>query len=66
MCLAVPMKVEKIEQGMAVVSVGSVKRRANVQLIPNLKIGDYIIVHTGFGIQKLDEKEAKKTLDLFK
>ena len=66
MCLAVPMKVEEIRQDMALVSIGSVKRRANVQLIPNLKIGDYIIVHAGFGIQKLDEKEAKKTLELFK
>ncbi|MBM3251839.1 MAG: HypC/HybG/HupF family hydrogenase formation chaperone [Candidatus Omnitrophica bacterium] len=66
MCLAVPMKVEEIRQDMALVSIASVKRRVNVQLIPNLKIGDYIIVHAGFGIQKLDEKEARKTLKLFK
>jgi hydrogenase expression/formation protein HypC len=66
MCLAVPMKVEEIKQDMALVSIGSVKRKVNVQLIPNLKAGDYIIVHAGFGIQKLDEKEAKKTLELFK
>lgn len=66
MCLAVPMKVIEIQGEMAIVSLGSVKRRANIQLIPNIKVGDYIIVHTGFGIQKLDEKEAKKTLELFK
>ncbi len=66
MCLAVPMKVLEIEKEMATVSIGRVKKRVNIQLVANLKVGDYIIVHAGFGIQKLDEKEAKKTLELFK
>ncbi|MBM3247839.1 MAG: HypC/HybG/HupF family hydrogenase formation chaperone [Candidatus Omnitrophica bacterium] len=66
MCLAVPMKVLEIEKDMAVVSIGQVKKRVNVQLVANLRVGDYIIVHAGFGIQKLDEKEAKKTLKIFK
>jgi len=66
MCLAVPMKVLEIEKEMAIVSIGQVKKRVNIQLVVNLKVGDYIIVHAGFGIQKLDEKEAKKTLKLFK
>ncbi len=66
MCLAVPMKVLEIEKEMAIVSIGQVKKRVNIQLVANLKVGDYIIVHAGFGIQKLDEKEAKKTLELFK
>jgi hydrogenase expression/formation protein HypC len=66
MCLAVPMKVVEIKGEMAIVCLGSVKRRANIQLIPNVRVGDYIIVHTGFGIQKLNKKEAKRTLELFK
>jgi len=66
MCLAVPMKVLEIEKEMAIVSIGQVKKRVNIQLVANLKVGDYIIVHAGFGIQKLDQKEAKKTLKLFK
>lgn len=60
------MKIVKIEGDFATVSVAGVKRRANIHLVPNPKIGDYIIVHAGFGIQKLNEKEAKKTLKLFK
>jgi hydrogenase expression/formation protein HypC len=60
------MKVLEIEKEMAIVSIGQVKKRVNIQLVVNLKVGDYIIVHAGFGIQKLDEKEAKKTLKLFK
>ncbi|MFC1594264.1 HypC/HybG/HupF family hydrogenase formation chaperone [Candidatus Omnitrophota bacterium] len=66
MCLAIPMKVRVIEGEFAIVSVGDVKRKVNVQMIPNLRIGDYIIVHAGFGIQKLDEKQAKRTLKLFR
>jgi len=60
------MKIVEIKGEMAIVSIGSVRRKANVQLVPNIKVGDYIIVHAGFGIQKLNEKEAKKTLELFK
>ncbi|HOX54097.1 MAG: HypC/HybG/HupF family hydrogenase formation chaperone [Candidatus Omnitrophica bacterium] len=66
MCLAVPMKVLEIKKDMAVVSIGQVKKRVNIQMIANLKIGDYIMVHAGFGIEKIDAKEAQKTLELFK
>lgn len=66
MCLAVPMKVLDIEKDMAVVSIGQVKKRVNIQMITNLKVGDYIMVHAGFGIEKIDAKEAQKTLELFK
>ena len=48
MCLAVPMKIIEIKNEMAVVSIGSVRRKANIQLVPDIKVGDYIIVHAGF------------------
>ena len=66
MCLAIPMKVEKIEDDYAIVSLGNVKRKVNISLIENVKKGDYLIVHAGFAIEKLDKKEAKKTLDILK
>ncbi|MFC1703365.1 HypC/HybG/HupF family hydrogenase formation chaperone [Candidatus Omnitrophota bacterium] len=66
MCLAIPMKIVDIQGEFAVVSVGKVRRKVNVQLLPHIKRGEYIMVHAGFGIQKLDEKEAKKTLKIFK
>ncbi|MCX7705608.1 MAG: HypC/HybG/HupF family hydrogenase formation chaperone [bacterium] len=64
MCLAVPMKIISKKRNIAVVSLGGVKRDVDISLIKNVKIGDYVIVHAGFAIQKLAEEEAKKTLEL--
>lgn len=65
MCLAVPGKVIEIKNEMAVVDFGGIKRDVSVMLIEDIKSGDYVLVHAGFAIQKLDQKEAKKTLDIF-
>ncbi len=62
MCLAIPMKVEKIEGDSAIVSIGDVKRRVNISFVENVKKGDFLIIHAGFAIEKLDKKEALKTL----
>lgn len=64
MCLAIPMKVEKIEGEFAIVSTGKNKRKVNISFVKNVKIGDYLIVHAGFAIEKLDREEAKKTLEI--
>ena len=68
MCLAIPGKIVDIdaEKERAVVDYGDgTKREANITLV-EVKIGDYVLVHAGFAIQILDEKEAKETLDLFR
>lgn len=62
MCLAVPMKVVQIDGEFGIAELGGLKRKVNLQLLPQIKLGDYIIVHAGFGIEKLDTKEAEKTL----
>ena len=62
MCLAVPMKVLNIEGEFALAESGGLKKRINVQLLKSLKIGEYVIVHAGFAIQKIDTKDAQKTL----
>lgn len=66
MCLAIPMKVISLEKEFATVEVTGVKRKVNIQMLPNIKPKDYIIVHAGFAIQKVDEKQAKETLRMFK
>ena len=66
MCLAVPMKLIKIEGEKGLVEVGSVQREVGLQLVEDVKAGDYLIVHAGFAIQKLNEKEALETLALFR
>ncbi len=65
MCLAIPAKVISIKQDKAEVDFGeSVLREVNITLV-NVKAGDYVLVHAGYAIQVLDEKEAQETLDLW-
>jgi hydrogenase expression/formation protein HypC len=66
MCVAVPARVARIENGTAIVEVGGVRREASLLLLDDAKVGDYVIVHAGFAIQKLDEQEALATLDLLR
>ncbi len=66
MCLGIPMKVEKIEGESAIVSIGDIKKQVNISLISDLKVGDYLIVHAGFAIEKIDPEEATKTLEILK
>ena len=62
MCLAVPSKIVEINDNVAKVDVDGVTREASIMLIDNAKIGDYVIVHAGFAISKVDEEAAKQTL----
>lgn len=67
MCLAVPGKVISIEgDGTGKVSYMGSTVLANLTLLPEVRVGDWVIVHAGFAISKLDQKEARKTLRLFK
>ena len=63
MCLAVPSKIIEINDSMAKVDVDGVVREASIMLIDDVKIGDYVIVHAGFAINKLDEKAALQTIE---
>ena len=65
MCLSIPAKVESIEGEMAIVSVGGTKYDASLQMIDDVHIGDYVLLHTGFAIQKISEEEAQDTLKVF-
>ncbi|MEM3536567.1 MAG: HypC/HybG/HupF family hydrogenase formation chaperone [Candidatus Bathyarchaeia archaeon] len=65
MCLAIPAKVVSVEADKAKVDFGEgVLREVNVALV-NVKVGDYVLVHAGYAIQVLDEKEALETLRLW-
>ncbi len=64
MCLAIPAKVKSIDGFMADVDFGGVSRHISLRLTPEAKVGDYVIVHTGYAIDTLDEKEALETLRL--
>jgi hydrogenase expression/formation protein HypC len=64
MCLGIPGKVIEIEKNMAKVDVGGLLRDISLDLCPDVSIGEYVLIHTGFAIQKVDEREAEETLDL--
>jgi hydrogenase expression/formation protein HypC len=64
MCLAIPMRIKSINGEFAQVETGRLKHNINIQLLSSLKIGDYVIVHAGFAIKKLDPEKAKETLRL--
>lgn len=66
MCLAIPSKITRIENEMATIDVDGVQRDTSLLLLPDVQIGDYVIVHAGFAIQKIDEVAAKETIQLLK
>ena len=66
MCLAIPSRITKIEHNMATIDVEGVQREASLLLLEDARVGDYVIVHAGFAIQKLDESAAQETLDLLR
>lgn len=66
MCLAVPARViELLEDDNALIDLGGVRNRVSLALVDDVAVGDYVIVHTGFAIARLDVEEAEKTLALF-
>jgi hydrogenase expression/formation protein HypC len=66
MCLAIPAKVvQRFENDQALVEVGGVRNQISLMLVDDVAVGDYVIVHVGFAISRLDAEEAEKTLALF-
>lgn len=66
MCLAIPACVEELLAGdSAIVNLGGVRKEISLVLVEDVAVGDYVIVHVGFALQKLDPEEAAETLALF-
>ena len=63
MCLGVPMQVIEIDNDLAVCEIDGVKREASLMMLDDIAIGDYVLIHAGFAIEKIDESEAQLTLD---
>ena len=64
MCLAIPVKVVSIEGDEADTEIGGVRRRVSIALTPEARVGDYVLLHTGYAIGVVDEAEAEETLKL--
>ncbi|MGH1358127.1 MAG: HypC/HybG/HupF family hydrogenase formation chaperone [Burkholderiaceae bacterium] len=66
MCLAIPALLEELRDGdQAIVNLGGIRKDISVALIADVKVGDYVIVHVGHAIGKIDPEEAQRTLALF-
>jgi hydrogenase expression/formation protein HypC len=64
MCLAIPMRVISIEGERAVVEQGGARRTISIGLIEEVSPQDYVLVHAGYAIARVDEEEARRTLEL--
>ncbi|MBU6993616.1 HypC/HybG/HupF family hydrogenase formation chaperone [Ferrovum myxofaciens] len=66
MCLAIPARIEELTTpGNAIVNLGGVRKEISLALVDGVQTGDYVIVHVGYALQKLDQDEAEHTLELF-
>ena len=66
MCLALPVKVVEVGPGdAAVVDLGGVRKEISLALLDGVQVGDYVILHVGYALSKLDPEEAERTLTLF-
>ena len=66
MCLAIPSRITAIKGPMATIDVDGVRREVSLMLLEDAAVGDYVIVHAGFAIQKLEEDAAKESLELLR
>ncbi len=66
MCLGIPVKIVSRQDQRGIAEINGVTREIDLRLLEDVNVGDYVILHAGFGIQKLDEREALETLTLLR
>lgn len=60
------MQVKSINNGLAICEIDGVQREASLMMLDNVQVGDYVLIHAGFAIERIDEKEAQLTLDVLR
>lgn len=66
MCLAIPARIEQLTVADgAIVNLGGMRKEVSLALVDDAAVGDYVIVHVGYALQKLDQEEALRTLAMF-
>jgi hydrogenase expression/formation protein HypC len=66
MCLAIPGRIVEKEEYLATLEINGVRRQASLMLLPEAEVGDFVLLHAGFAVQRIDEQEAKETLALWR
>ena len=66
MCLAIPVRVvELLDEAMAIVDLGGIRKEISLALVDGVQVGDFVILHVGYALSRLDPEEAERTLALF-
>ena len=66
MCLAIPAQITQIlDDARAIVNLGGITKEISIALLEKIAVGDYVIIHVGYALTRLDEDEAQKTLEVF-
>jgi len=66
MCLALPMRITAVDGATATIVAAGLEQRCSVMLVPQARVGDYVLVHAGFAINLVDETEAQETIELLR
>ncbi len=66
LCLAVPHRIIEINGNEAIAEIGGIRKKTRIDLLENVKVGDYVLVHAGFAIEKLNPEEAKEIIDAWR
>jgi len=66
MCLAVPMQLVSRDEGLGVVEIDGVRREVSLMLLDDAAVGEYLLIHAGYAIGRVDEAEAKETIELLR
>ena len=66
MCVAVPMKVVEISEFRCVAEIGGVRKEASLMMLDGVNVGDYVMIHAGFAIEKVDPQRAEETIRLMR
>ena len=66
MCLALPMRITAVDGAVATIVAAGLEQRCSVMLVPQAKVGDYVLVHAGFALNLVDETEAHETIELLR
>jgi len=64
MCLAIPGKLVEKKNELGIVDLGGVKKEISLSFLPDVKLGEWVLIHTGFALEKISEAEAQKTLEI--
>ena len=63
MCLGIPLKIIELDGKLALAEMNGVKKKIRVDLLPHIKLGDYVMVHAGFALEKIEKQQAEETME---